>query len=149
MVLMGSAKSSSLLKDAPNKNFEALFDRTDHENRTLLSLAVHKNQLDVVKLILKEDPAYEPMSERKRSDLKSLIHKACKEGYKGIVKVLCEKYEAGKTKYAGHSLLIDAIKRGNKGMQYIFKIFLKILVTSITRSSILRTYLFHSETDFV
>lgn len=117
---MDSAKRSFCLKDAPDYNFEALFIRTDQQHRTLLSLAVLKNHPDVVKLILKEDPAYERLTTSKKSDLKSLIFSiASREGYKDIVKILCEKYEAGKTDNAGHVLLIEAIKGGEKGTQVL------------------------------
>lgn len=120
MVLMDSAKRSSFLENGLHNNFKALFDRTDHQNRTLLSLAVLTNHLDVVTLILKEDPAYERVPAIKKSGLKSLISIASREGHKDIVKILCEKYEAGKANYhAGHVLLINAIKEGDKGMQYV------------------------------
>ncbi|XP_074382109.1 uncharacterized protein LOC141724020 [Apium graveolens] len=118
MVLMDSAKRSFCLKDTQDNNFQALFDRTDQQHRTLLSLAVLKNHPDVVKLILKEDPAYGNVPGTKKNGLKSLISIASRYGYKDIVKILCEKYETGKTDHAGHVLLIEAIKGGEK--EFVF-----------------------------
>ncbi|WOH15980.1 hypothetical protein DCAR_0935529 [Daucus carota subsp. sativus] len=112
---MESAKRSSALKKVP---IEALFNKTDHENRTLLSLAVLKNHLDVVKLILEEDPAFR-VTGSKNSDLKSLISLASREGYNNVVKTLCEKYESGKkTVHTGHFLLLEAIKGRDKELVY-------------------------------
>lgn len=120
MVLIDSAKRSSLLENGPDNYFNGLFDRTDHQNRTLISLAVQTNHLDVVKLILKEDPAYECVTEKVKSGLKSLISIASREGHKDMFKILCEKYEDGKSDCAGHVLLIEAIEGGEKGTQYFF-----------------------------
>ncbi|XP_074374830.1 uncharacterized protein LOC141715252 [Apium graveolens] len=113
MVLMDSAKRSSLLQNGPDNYFKSLFDRVDHQNRTLLSLAVLTNNLDVVKLILEEDPAYEHPTTSKDSDLKSLICTASREGYKDVVKILLEIYGKHGRRHC-HVLLIEAIEEGHK-----------------------------------
>ncbi|KAL8158093.1 hypothetical protein AgCh_002702 [Apium graveolens] len=118
MILMDSAKRSSLLKNGLDDYFKALFDRTDHENQTLLSLAVLTNHLDAVKLILEEDPAYKPATEMKKSGLKSLIPIAVRKGYPDIVKILCEKCEDGKTDHTGLVLLFEAVKDKNEELFY-------------------------------
>ncbi|KAK1387662.1 hypothetical protein POM88_015840 [Heracleum sosnowskyi] len=116
LVLTGMSYCTTALHAAISQLHEANENDKDIvKHRTLLSLAVLENHLDVVKLILKEDPAYERVTGSKKSDLKSLIPLAPREGHKDIVKILCETYEAGRSGQAGHILLIDAIKEGDKG----------------------------------
>lgn len=115
-VLMESAKHSCSLDDAQHNSFEDLFNKTDYQKRTLLSLAVLQNQLDVVKLILKEDPAYQRGHGSKYDDLDSLISTAATRRYQDIVEVLVRRYEIANTCHKGHVALIAAIRSRNKGM---------------------------------
>ncbi|KAL8158069.1 hypothetical protein AgCh_002687 [Apium graveolens] len=114
MVLMDSAKRSSLSADRRDNYYRGLFIRTDNQNETIISLAVMTNNLDLVKLILKESPEYEDPYSIKYSDLKSVISTASREGYKDIFEILCEKYEAGDDDHSCYVLLTEAIKEGKK-----------------------------------
>ncbi|KAL8090965.1 hypothetical protein AgCh_040148 [Apium graveolens] len=77
-------------------DFESLFCRTDELGNTVLQFAVEKNCMDVVRLILLEDPAYQHGGETKRNDLMRLIFKAIDNGCSDdIVKLLSQTYEAG------------------------------------------------------
>lgn len=120
MVLMDSAKRSSLSADRRDNYYRGLFIRTDNQNETIISLAVMTNNLDLVKLILKESPEYEDPYSIKYSDLKSVISTASREGYKDIFEILCEKYEAGDDDHSCYVLLTEAIKEGKKGTRYLF-----------------------------
>ncbi|KAK1373724.1 hypothetical protein POM88_029917 [Heracleum sosnowskyi] len=92
--LINAAKRSSSSEDAPINSFEALFNKTDNY-RTVIDLAVRRNHLDVVELILVEDPAYQHGRTSKNINLKPLIYVAAEQGYKDMVILLCETYEAG------------------------------------------------------
>ncbi|KAL1822411.1 hypothetical protein ACET3Z_009189 [Daucus carota] len=92
--LLKAAKRSACHEDAPYNSFEALFNITDEDGYNVLQLAVHQNNQDAVELILKEDPAYQQQRSNKNSELKSLAYIAAEKGYKDIVKLVCESYEA-------------------------------------------------------
>lgn len=119
VVLMDSAKRSCSLDDAQHNSYEDLFNITDNEKRTLLTLAVLKNQLDVVKLILEEDPAYQRGRGSKNDDLRTQIFLAASQRYQDIVQILCQKYEIANTCHKGHVALIAAIRSRDKGIQYL------------------------------
>ncbi|KAL1822406.1 hypothetical protein ACET3Z_009184 [Daucus carota] len=92
--LLKAAKRSACHEDAPYNSFEALFNITDEDGYNVLQLAVHQNNRDAVELILKEDLAYQQQRSNKNSELKSLASIAAEKGYKDIVKLVCETYEA-------------------------------------------------------
>ncbi|XP_074356960.1 uncharacterized protein LOC141696736 [Apium graveolens] len=76
--------------------FEALFRKTDERERIVLQLAMERNNVDVVRLILLEDPAYQHGHEIKRNGLMRLIFKAIDNGYsEDIVKLLSQTYQIG------------------------------------------------------
>ncbi|XP_074339526.1 protein ACCELERATED CELL DEATH 6-like isoform X2 [Apium graveolens] len=111
--------------------FKDLFERTDLDNQTLLSLAMLKNHPDVVRFILHEDPAYQHLNKNtsKYSDLKSLMSTASREGYKDIVQILFAKYESGDNNdYTCHRLLIEAIEGGERELVHDLLEYNKYLV---------------------
>lgn len=81
--------------------------------------------LDVIKLILKEDPAYEHQSRSKYNDLTSVISTASREGYKDIVKILYENTKLKTLITHFCVILIEDIVLGEKGTQYFFKFLYK------------------------
>ncbi|KAK1382071.1 hypothetical protein POM88_019806 [Heracleum sosnowskyi] len=108
-VIINAAKRSS------SSHFEALFNRTDESGCTVLELAVKKNYVNMVKLILAEDPACQRGRVPEKHALMCLIYKAIDTGYKDIVKLLCRTYEAGiTTGHRGVVSVILAIKRCDK-----------------------------------
>lgn len=114
-MLINAAKRSSGSEEASKKSFEALFNKIDQDKHTVLELAVMGNHVDVVKLILVEDPAY--ARGNKKNYLMRLIYKAMDKEYTEIVKLLSETYKSGiKGDCNGVLALILAIKRRNKGM---------------------------------
>ncbi|KAL8092232.1 hypothetical protein AgCh_034499 [Apium graveolens] len=87
-VLIDAAKRSSCSEDAPYNSFEALFNRTD------VDLAMRRDHLDMIELILVEDPAYQHGHASKNINLKPLIYVATEHGYKDMVKLT---HECGNT----------------------------------------------------
>lgn len=100
-----------------HESFEAIFNRIDEKGHTILELAVEGNHVDVVELILQEDPAYG--CGNKKNDLICLINKAMDKGYKNIVKVLSNTYEGINPDHKGVIDLILAIIKRDKGMKYV------------------------------
>ncbi|KAL1822414.1 hypothetical protein ACET3Z_009192 [Daucus carota] len=116
--LLKAAKRAACHEDAPYNSFEALFDNTDQDGHNVLQLAVMGNNPDAVEVILKEDPAYQQKRSNKNSDLKSLAYIAAEKGYKDIVKLLCETYEArNEIGRVGQTTLHAAIIGRDEGMQ--------------------------------
>ena len=115
--MMDAAK----LLSQEDSSFEALFNRTNVSGRTILELAVDRNYLEVVELILAEDPAYQKGS--KNIVLMRLIchHTAIiNEEYKDILKLLTETYEAKVSNvHKGVIDLIVAIRRRHRGMKHL------------------------------
>lgn len=100
-------------------SFEAFFDITDESGSTVLQLAVERNYVDAVELILLADPAYKHGHGSKRNGLMRLIHKAIDNEYSkdDIIKLLSEAYEAGiNPDHKGVLPLILAFKSRDKGM---------------------------------
>lgn len=113
-MLINAAKRSSSSKEASDGSFEAFLNKTDKDKHTALELAVMGNHVDVVKLILVEDPAYGRGN--KKNYIMRLIYKAMDKDYTEIVKILSETYKSGITGDCNGVLaLILAIKRRNKG----------------------------------
>ena len=105
------------VKRSNTSEVEALFNRTDESGCTCLQLAVKKNYVNTVRLILTEDPAYQHGHVIKKHSLMCLIYDAIDMGFQDIVKLLSETYEAGMAiGYKGMLSLILAIKRRDKGM---------------------------------
>ncbi|KAL8091031.1 hypothetical protein AgCh_040213 [Apium graveolens] len=97
-----------------NADFEAFFCRTDKLGNTVLQLAVEKNCVDAVRLILLEDPAYQHGREIKRNGLMRLIFKAIDSQCSDvIIKLLSQTYQTGITNpdHKDVLYLILAIKR--------------------------------------
>lgn len=114
-ILINAAKRSSSSEETSNESFESFFNKTDKDNHTALELAVMGNKVDVVKLILVEDPTYGRGN--KKNYLMSLIYKAVDKEYTEIVKLLLEAYKSGFTGDCdGVLALILAIKRRNEGV---------------------------------
>nr|XP_017232624.1 PREDICTED: ankyrin-3-like isoform X2 [Daucus carota subsp. sativus] len=99
-----------------NSEEDALFNSTDEFGNTVLQLAVERNNVGVVKLLLEEDPAYQNCRGSKKHGLMRLIYKAIDNEYStDIVKLLSETYEAGiNPDHKGVLTLILAIKRRDK-----------------------------------
>lgn len=115
-MIFDAAKRWSNAEDPPHVSFETLFNRTDESGRTLLELAMEKNYVNVVQLVLQEDLAYQRGS--KKNDLMRLIYKAIDKEYsQDIVRLLSQIYEAGISEdHKGVVKLILAIKSRDKGM---------------------------------
>nr|XP_017233106.1 PREDICTED: serine/threonine-protein phosphatase 6 regulatory ankyrin repeat subunit A-like [Daucus carota subsp. sativus] len=110
-MMIDAAKRWSNAEDRPNVSFEALFNKTDMSGHTVLELAVDRNYVDTVELILRENPAYQHGRGSKNS-LMRLIYKAIDKEYTDIVRLLSETYEAGiTTGHKGVVALIIAINR--------------------------------------
>ena len=129
-MIINVAKRSST-QDVPPLSFEALFNKTDESGCTVLELAVKGNHVNVVELLLEEDPAYQHGPGSKSESLLPLIYRAMDKEYIDIVKILSQPYEAGGHK--GAVALILAIKRRDKGMlfkefNYIYDIKLLISI---------------------
>lgn len=98
-------------------SFEALLNRINKTGSTLLQLAVEKNFVDAVDLILRKDPAYQNGLGSKKNGLMRLIFKAIDMKYsEEIVKLLSQAYEAKIDPHKGVLDLILAIKSRDKGM---------------------------------
>lgn len=100
---------------------KSLFNSTDEFGNTVLQLAVERNNVGVVKLLLEEDLAYQNCRGSKKHGLMRLIYKAIDNEYStDIVKLLSETYEAGiNPDHKGVLTLILAIKRRDKGTLYL------------------------------
>ncbi|KAL1826609.1 hypothetical protein ACET3Z_005021 [Daucus carota] len=110
-MMIDAAKRGGNAEDRPNVSFEALFNKTDMSGHTVLELAVDRNYVDTVELILRENPAYQHGHGSKNS-LMRLIYKAIDKEYTDIVRLLSETYEAGiTTGHKGVVALIIAINR--------------------------------------
>lgn len=98
--------------------FKALFCGTDESRSSVLQLAVERNCVDVVKMILEKDLAYQDGRKINRNGLMCLIYKAIdNECSDAIVKLLSQKYQVGIMPEHEKALeLILAIKRRNEGM---------------------------------
>ncbi|XP_063942698.1 uncharacterized protein LOC108206743 isoform X1 [Daucus carota subsp. sativus] len=110
MIINVARRSST--QDVPHLSFEALFNKTDESGCTVLELAVKGNHVNVVELLLEEDPAYQHGPGSKSESLLPLIDRAMDKEYIDIVKILSKPYEAGGHK--GAVALILAIKRRDK-----------------------------------
>ena len=118
-MMVNTAKRWSNAQNASVADFEELFSRKDMSERTVLQLAVERNDVNVVALILQEDPAYQPGGEMKRNDLMCLICKAIDSEYSDdIVTSLSETYKAGIIDHDPNEVLalILAIHKLDKGM---------------------------------
>ncbi|XP_074359254.1 uncharacterized protein LOC141698457 [Apium graveolens] len=103
-MLVDAAERSS----SSNTSFEAIFNKTHHKtNHTVLELAVERNHVEVVEMILQRDPAYGRGI--KKNGLMLLIYKAMDMEFSAIVKLLSKAYQAGI--HDGVVTLIIAIKR--------------------------------------
>ena len=104
-----------------NSEEDALFNSTDEFGNTVLQLAVERNNVGVVQLLLEEDPAYQNCRGSKKHGLMRLIYKAIDNEYStDIAKLLSETYEAGiNPDHKGVLTLILAIKRRDKGTFYL------------------------------
>lgn len=121
MELINAAKRWSNSEDSPQNMFEyVLFNRPDKNGKTVLYLAMQESYVEVVELILVEDPDYrQPGS--KSNGLQSLIYKAAKYGDNDIVKLLSKAYEAGiSPRHSGLMALCLAIQDRDKGKQSVF-----------------------------
>nr|XP_017233103.1 PREDICTED: uncharacterized protein LOC108207155 [Daucus carota subsp. sativus] len=65
-----------------NSEEDALFNSTDEFGNTVLQLAVERNNVGVVKLLLEEDPAYQNCRGSKKHGLMRLIYKAIDNEYR-------------------------------------------------------------------
>lgn len=73
-IIINAAKRWSTAADASLLSLEALLNKTDESGRTVLQLAVEKNYVDAVRLILVEHPAYQhdrSSASRKKDTLSS------------------------------------------------------------------------------
>lgn len=93
-MLIDAAKRTRGTEEAKNKYIEAFFNGTDEDGLSLLELAVVKNNLDLVKLLLLNDPAYRRGN--KKNGLMRLIYLSFDKKYSDMVNLLSEAYEAGK-----------------------------------------------------
>ncbi|KAL8090682.1 hypothetical protein AgCh_039933 [Apium graveolens] len=108
-MLVDAAERSS----SSNTSFEAIFNKTHHKtNHTVLELAVERNHVEVVEMILQRDPAYGRGI--KKNGLMLLIYKAMDMEFSAIVKLLSKAYQAGI--HDGVVTLIIAIKRRDHDM---------------------------------
>ncbi|XP_063942609.1 uncharacterized protein LOC108208771 isoform X2 [Daucus carota subsp. sativus] len=116
-MMVHAAKRWSSEQNASAVDFEEIFRRTDKSGRTVLQLAVERNDVDAVRLILKEDPANQLGRDIKRNGLMRLISNAIDNGYSDdIIKSLSETYKAGITDpdYKEALALILAIQKLDK-----------------------------------
>lgn len=116
-MIIDAAKCQSNSEDAPHESFGAIFNKTDASGRTVLKLAMDRNYMDVMKLILLEDPAYQQGPRCHRNSLMQLIYEVIDMEYsKDIVELLSQTYETGiTTDHKGVLNLILAIKKRDKG----------------------------------
>ena len=118
-MIVDAAKRQSSAEDGSLVEFKELFSRKDESGSTVLQHAVEKNFVEAVKLILPEDPSYQPGPEIKTYGLMCLIHKAIDDRYSNdIIELLSKAYEAGidDPKHKGVLALILAIQRLDEGM---------------------------------
>ncbi|WOG86483.1 hypothetical protein DCAR_0205692 [Daucus carota subsp. sativus] len=117
-MIVDAAKRQSSAEDGSLVEFKELFSRKDESGSTVLQHAVEKNFVEAVKLILPEDPSYQPGPEIKTYGLMCLIHKAIDDGYSNdIIELLSKAYEAGidDPKHKGVLALILASQRLDEG----------------------------------
>ncbi|KAK1382013.1 hypothetical protein POM88_019753 [Heracleum sosnowskyi] len=57
-MIFDAVKRRSSEEDPPHVSFETLFNRTDESGRTVLELAMEKNYVKIVEVVLQEDLAY-------------------------------------------------------------------------------------------
>lgn len=89
------SKVPELNKYSLYREFDKIFSTTDEYRQTILELAVERNYVRVVELILDViNPAYDSDGEDFIS-LMPLIYKAKDKQYDSIVQVLADMYEAG------------------------------------------------------
>ncbi|KAL1833233.1 hypothetical protein ACET3Z_002884 [Daucus carota] len=95
-------------------SYESLF-LPNRKGETALELAVRVNHLEVVELILAEDPAYKRDNVDKNDELLSLIYIAAEQRYKDMVKLLCQTYESRNSLcHKGHIAFLAAIRGRDK-----------------------------------
>ncbi|KAL1819293.1 hypothetical protein ACET3Z_014162 [Daucus carota] len=83
----------------PYSGFEAIFDKTDKNYDTALSLSVRENQFQVVETILAQDPAYKNGRVRKSKDLiflLSVVPRKLEKEYTNMINLLKRSYQARK-----------------------------------------------------
>lgn len=114
-MIIDAAKRWSIAKDGSDVGFRALFDRTDISGRSVLELAVDRNYVDVVKLILIEYQAYQGTPGGKTNELMRLAYKAKDKECKDIDKLLSETYDEIDPDHKGAVALILAIKSRDRG----------------------------------
>lgn len=102
-----------------------IYCRVDQQGRSVIEVAVERNYLEVVELLLDlKNPAYK--DDWMRHDfisLMPLIYKAREKEYKNMVQLLTERYEAGAKVMTGctiHAKLIAAITNHETGIKHIF-----------------------------
>ncbi|XP_074358667.1 uncharacterized protein LOC141697977 [Apium graveolens] len=95
-LLIDAAKRWRGTEEAKKQYIEAFFNGTDEDGLSLLELAVGKNDLGVVKVLLQNDPAYGRGN--KKNGLMRSIYISVDNGYSDIVNLLSEAYEAGKVR---------------------------------------------------
>ncbi|XP_063940786.1 uncharacterized protein LOC108201513 [Daucus carota subsp. sativus] len=95
-MMVNRAKCWSTAQNASDADFRSLFSKKDKSERTVLQLAVERDDVNAVTLTLQEDPAYQRGGEKKRNDLMRLICKAIDNEYSpDIIKSLSETYKDG------------------------------------------------------
>lgn len=104
---------------------DVVYPQTDEYGQTILELAVERNYVEVVELILDvHNPAYQNYwIGDDFISLMPLIYKGMDKEYKNIVKLLTEKYEAGAklyTRLKNQASLISAIKSRKTGTKLFF-----------------------------
>ena len=117
-MMVNTAKRWSNAQNASVADFVELFSRKDKSERTVLQLAVERNDVNAVTLILQEDPAYQPGGEMKRNGLMRLICKAIDdECSDNIITALSQTYKAGIIDHDPNDVLalIRAIQDLDKG----------------------------------
>ncbi|KAK1401200.1 hypothetical protein POM88_000805 [Heracleum sosnowskyi] len=96
MIIDAAKRWSTRAEHTPHVSFESFFNRTDEFGQTVLELAVQRNHVNAVELILLNDPAYQHGQASKLHGLMHSIYKAIeKESSKKIVELLSDTYEAG------------------------------------------------------
>lgn len=121
-MIIDAAKRRSIAKDGSDLSFRALFDRTDDSGRSVLELAVDRNYVDVVKLILIKYPAIQSTPGHKTNELMRLANRVMDKECKDIDKLLSETYDEIDPDHQGALALILAIKSRDRGNN-IFKFF--------------------------
>lgn len=100
-IIISAAKFVNFPEDTDNyvinvKRFDQLFKRTDEDRCTVLELAVERNYVDVVELILEQNPAYYGGIQDTGRDLFALlplIYKARDKEYRDVVNLLTQTFQ--------------------------------------------------------